>query len=156
MNASGDIVGGYEIFRDMKPGHVEILTAGARVRELRSGEILFREGEPAAHFYLIESGRIALEARKPTDGVLFVQAIDAGQAVGWSWLFPPYRWHFQARAVEPTKVIVFDGARMVAEAERNHDFGYDLLKRVTPVLVHRLNTTRRQLLSCQAGASLES
>ena len=30
--------------------------------------------------------------------------------LGWSWLFPPYRWHLDARALAPVRALGFDGA----------------------------------------------
>ena len=30
--------------------------------------------------------------------------------IGWSWLFPPYVWHFDAQAITDVRATVFDGA----------------------------------------------
>ena len=75
---------------------------------------------------MIESGKVALEAHKPANGATLVQTLGAGDVLGWSWLFPPFVWHFQARAIEPTSVIVLNGAHLLAFAERHPDFGYKL------------------------------
>ena len=75
-----------------------------------------------------------------------VQTIGAGEALGWSWLFPPFVWHFQARALEPTKAIAFNGAHLLVACEENHDLGYDLMKRVSQVLIQRLQATRKKLV----------
>jgi CRP-like cAMP-binding protein len=133
----------------MTPEHTTILTDGAREEQFKAGEMLFREGEPANQFYLIESGRVALETHDLRDGTTPVQNVGAGEVVGWSWLFSPFAWHFQARAVEPTTAIVLNGGHLLAAAERKPAFGYDLMKRVAQVVIHRLQVTRKQLLALE-------
>ena len=75
-----------------------------------------------------------------------IQTLTAGHVLGWSWLFPPYYWHFDARALEPTRAIFFYGTRLREECEQDPDLGYALMKRVTQVLINRLQATRRQIL----------
>lgn len=140
----------HAFFHGMKPEHLAIVAAGAKVTEYQPGEVLFREGEPANRLHLIQSGKIALETHEPGDGVALVQTLAAGDVLGWSWLFPPFGWHFQAQALEPTSVIILSGAHLLVAAERNHDFGYDLMKRVAQVVIHRLQATRKQLLALRA------
>ena len=136
----------HPFFRDMKPEHQEFIARCATEATFKREEILFREGEPASKFYLIQSGRIALEAHEPADGTVLVHNLGAGDVLGWSWLFPPFIWHFQARALEPSTAIVLNGAHLLVAAERNPGFGYELMKRVAQVLVQRLQATRKQLL----------
>ena len=66
--------------------------------------------------------------------------------LGWSWLFPPYYWHFDARAVELTEAVFLHGAPLREECEADHDLGYELVKRMAEVMLKRLQATRRQLL----------
>jgi CRP-like cAMP-binding protein len=145
----------HSFFHGMKPGHLTVLTEGAKAVHYEAGDVLFREGEAANQFYLIESGKIALEAHEPADGTVLVQTLGAGEVLGWSWLFPPFVWHFQARAIEPTKAIILNGAHLLIAAEHNHDFGYELTKRIAQVVIHRLQNTRKQLLALQVEAALE-
>ena len=123
--------------------------------KLKTDQVLFREGEPANKFYLIESGRIAIEAHQLANGTALVQTLGPGDVLGWSWLFPPFTWHFQARALEPSPAIVLDGARLLVTAERNREFGYELMKRVAQVVIRRLQATRKQLLEQQIESAME-
>jgi CRP-like cAMP-binding protein len=145
----------YSFFDGMRPEHRAVLSNGAKTAQFKAGDMIFREREPASQFYLIESGKIVLEAHDPADSTTAVQTLGAGDVVGWSWLFPPFLWHFQARAVEPTSVIVLNGANLLVSAERDHDFGYELMKRVAQVVVNRLQATRKQLLALQVESALE-
>lgn len=145
----------HAFFRGMKPEHLALLTEGAKPITFKAGDVLFRESQPAGEFYLIESGKIALETHEPANGMTLVQTLGAGDVLGWSWLFPPFTWHFQARATEPTGVIILNGAHLLVAAERNRDFGYELMKRVAQVVIHRLQATRKQLLALQVESALD-
>ena len=77
---------------------------------------------------------------------LVIDRIGPGQAVGWSWMFPPYRWHFDARALEPVGAISVDAECLRAKAEADPAFGYLLMKRIAAVMLDRLQATRVRLL----------
>jgi CRP-like cAMP-binding protein len=145
----------HPFFRGMRPEHLAVLAEGAKAVQFKPGDVLFREGEPASQFYLIERGRIALEAHEPADGTTLVQTLGAGDVLGWSWLFPPFAWHLQARAIEPASTIALNGAHLLVTAERDHEFGCELMKRVAQVVIRRLQATRRQLLALQIEPALE-
>ncbi len=155
MKILSDAITNHAFFHGMKPEHLASLAHGAKTARFNAGDVLFREGEPANQFYLIESGRIVLEGHEPADGTILVQTVGGGEVVGWSWLFPPFVWHFQARAIEPVSVIILSGAHLLVAAERNHDFGYELMKRVAQLVIQRLQATRKQLLALQVESALE-
>lgn len=124
---------------------VEPGVAGEAV--FRANEIIFREGEPADRFYLIESGSVMLEAHEPADGTFPIQKLEAGDVMGFSWLFPPFAWCMQARALETSNVIVLDGAHLLIAAEQNKVFGYELMKRVGQLAIRRLQASRKELVA---------
>jgi CRP/FNR family transcriptional regulator, cyclic AMP receptor protein len=107
---------------------------------------IFHEGGQADHFYLILNGKVGLETFVPGCGMVTIQALGAGDALGWSWLFPPQEWHFTATTGEPTEVISFDAAALRAKAELDKDFANELITRVARTLVQRLQATRLQLI----------
>jgi CRP-like cAMP-binding protein len=115
-----------------------------------------REGEMANRFYLIESGKVVLESGEGFGEPVIVETIGAGDLVGWSWMFPPYTWHFTARAAEATEAIFFYGTILREYCERDPSLGYELFKRITPVMLKRLQAARHRLLSVHAhGGTLE-
>jgi CRP-like cAMP-binding protein len=157
MNESLEsIINSHPFFHGMKPQHLAMLHKGAKQARFHPGDTLFKEGEPANRFFLIQQGNIALEAHEPADGTAVVQCVHEGDVIGWSWLFPPFTWHLRARALDPTKVIVLDGAHLLSMAEAHHDFGYELMKRVAQVVIQRLQSTRRQLLELEVEEALQS
>jgi CRP-like cAMP-binding protein len=111
-----------------------------------AGQYLFREGEPADEFYLLRQGRAALELTAPGRGAVTFQTLGAGEIVGVSWLIPPYRWSYDAKALELVRAIAINAACLRAKCEADHDLGYEMMKRFMPVLVQRLQATRLQIL----------
>jgi CRP/FNR family transcriptional regulator, cyclic AMP receptor protein len=129
---------------------VALLTDCAMPAHFKTGEIILREGEIADRFYLIESGKVVLESSEAFGEPVVVETIGAGDLLGWSWMFAPYVWHFTARAIEPTEAIFFYGAILRESCEKDHSLGYELFKRITPVMMRRLQTARKKMLSMHA------
>jgi CRP/FNR family transcriptional regulator, cyclic AMP receptor protein len=129
------------------PGrHLELIAGCARNRVFAAGEQLMREGDPADDFFVIRKGDVALETYVPQHGALTIETLHDGDLVGWSWLVPPYRTMFDARAVAETHTVSFDGACLRGKCETDHDLGYELMTRFAAVIVERLQATRLRLL----------
>jgi CRP-like cAMP-binding protein len=56
--------------------------------------------------------------------------------------------HFSACAIEPTKAIFFYATHLREKCEENHEFGYQLMKRIADVVVQNLNAMQQHLLEC--------
>jgi CRP-like cAMP-binding protein len=130
----------------LRPEFCDIFQDCATVRRFASQQQIFREGGDADHFYLLLTGSVSLETFVPGCGTVTIQNIGAGEALGWSWLFPPYQWHFTATTREPTEVISLDAAALRAKAEQDRDFRDELLTRIVKTLFQRLMGAREQLI----------
>ena len=146
MESLEPILAGHPFFRDLAAPHLALLVGCASNVRFAAGEFIFHAGEAADRFFLVRDGHVAIELAPPGGGALTVQTIGAGHVLGWSWLVPPYHWKFDARAIEPTRALALDGRCLRAKCEADHDFGYELLKRVAQVMEERLQATRLQLL----------
>jgi CRP/FNR family cyclic AMP-dependent transcriptional regulator len=124
---------------------VLIAGCGRNVR-FAEGEHLFRDGEPADSFYLIRHGSVAIEAFVPARGPVVIETIEAREVLGWSWLFPPYRWHFDARALALVRATAFDGVCLRQKCDADPQLGYRLMGRFAQILIDRLQSTRLRLL----------
>lgn len=141
----------HPLLRDLPPALLEKLAACAMKARFEAGQNVFREGDPANRFYLILSGRVVLSSNDASGRETLVQTLGPGDVLGWSWLFPPYYWHFDARTTEPVEAIFFYGTRLREQCETDHDLGYALLKRIGAVVVERLQATRLRLLDRSPG-----
>ncbi|MDW8105819.1 MAG: cyclic nucleotide-binding domain-containing protein, partial [Armatimonadota bacterium] len=146
MRTLESILAEHPFFAGLEPRYVQVIAGCASNVVFEEGRIIFREGEEADRFYLIREGRVALEVHAAGIGTLTIQTLDAGDILGWSWLVPPYRWHFDARAIEQTRAIALDGECLRRKCEEDHDLGYELLKRFAEIITQRLQATRLQLL----------
>lgn len=147
VQAVESVLAEHPFLKGMQPEHLRLLADNAKRMYYAPDELIFCEDEPANRFYLIESGRIALESPRREAAPVPIQTIGPGDVLGWSWIFPPHYWNFDARALETTTAIFFYGTRLREQCEKDHDLGYELMKRMGSVLVQRLQATRKQLLA---------
>ncbi len=133
-------------FAGLDQAYLDLIAGCAKNEVFEAGEFLMREGDPADTFYLIRRGRVALEIAAPQRGAVTVETVDDGDLLGWSWLVEPYRTHLDARALDTTHVVAFDGACLRGKCGEDPALGYELMQRFVPVIVERLRATRIQLL----------
>ena len=141
-----DLVSSHPLLAGL-PGDAVAEVAGCpRNVAFRPGALLLAEGDQADTFYLVRRGRVAIEVHSPGRGAIVIETVGPGGSVGWSWLIPPYRWQFDARATEPVGAVAVDGACLRAKADADPALGYALVQRVAGVLLGRLQSTRLRLL----------
>jgi CRP-like cAMP-binding protein len=133
-------------FRDLPVDVKDFLAAHAQMRQLKEDEVVFHFGERAHRFYLVTDGHISVEVAAIEGPTLQLQDLEPGMVLGWSWLIPPHRWSFQARANTPAEVIEFDGDVVLAECEKNPKLGYALLKRFSTLMSERLHQARQRMI----------
>ncbi len=146
MEAIEQILAQHPFFAGFSTEHSQLVSGCARNHRFDAGEYLFREGGPADMFFLIRHGRVALEIMPPGKNPIIFSTLGAGEIIGASWLVPPYRWMFDARALELTRTIAIDAACLRAKCEADHHLGYEMMKRFLPILEQRLHATRLQIL----------
>lgn len=132
--------------RNASPEFLNHLASVASEIAFRKGEVIFREGEFADRFFLILSGKVGLETHRNGQSSIVIQRLEPGDALGWSWLFPPFQWHFTAHALEPCRVLAFNAASLLVRAEEDSVFGYELMKRISRQVIHRLQATRERFI----------
>lgn len=130
----------------MSEHHIKLLADCAMETHFEPGQWIFREGESANRFYLIEEGEVALESSALGDQPVTIETIASGDLLGWSWLFPPYVWHFGARCLKRTSALFFYGTILREYCEKDHALGYELFRRMSEVMTHRLQAARARLL----------
>jgi CRP-like cAMP-binding protein len=146
MRTIDELVSESPVFEGMTNEQLQLIAGCAQNAGFAAGERLFREGEPADTFYLVRKGRVALSTHAPARGPVLIETLDPGEIVGWSWIVPPYVWHFDARAVDDVRAVAFDGACLRGKCETDHALGYELMRRFGGVMLDRLQHTRLRLL----------
>lgn len=140
------VIAEHPFFKGLDAASVKIIVDCASNVCFQPETYIFKEGNEADYFYLIRQGQVAIEIFAPERGPITVQTVNEGDVLGWSWLFPPYHWQFDARATKLTRATVFDGRCLRTKCETDNRLGYELIKRFSQIVVDRLQATRMQLL----------
>jgi CRP-like cAMP-binding protein len=144
--ASADQLARIRPFDRLTPAHRSLIATTARDVTFPAGATIFSDGQPARGCWLIGSGQIALGTEVPGRGLVVVQTLGPGEVLGWSWLVPPYHWHFTATASTDVSAVEFDTTRLRGIADRDPALGYPLSLGLFEIVVARLQNTRSRLL----------
>jgi CRP/FNR family transcriptional regulator, cyclic AMP receptor protein len=139
-------------FAGLERRHLDLIAGCGATARFAAGEHLFRGGDPAERFYLIRHGTVALDL-VAGGRELTIETLHDGEIAGFSWLFAPYRWMFDARAVTDTSTIAFDAVCLRGKCETDHELGYQLMRRMVSLATSRLQATRLQLLDVYGGVA---
>lgn len=146
----------HPFLQGLEERHINVLAQSAIPTHFDKGQLIFRAGEPANGFYLIESGVVALEGSVLEHGPVTTDTVGPGEPLGWSWLFPPYLWHFDARAVEPTVAICLAGIALREHRDQDPGLSHELFRRTCAVMARRLQAARRKLMAARIAAPILS
>jgi CRP/FNR family cyclic AMP-dependent transcriptional regulator len=137
----------HPFLKGMSQHHLELLALCAAPTEFDAGQIVLREGEPASGFYLMETGTVALEAKAPDGRTVVIDTVLGGEPLGWSWLFPPYLWSFDARATQPCTALCLSGLLLRQHRDDDLTLSHELHRRASEVMVRRLQAARSKLIA---------
>ncbi|MBS0517965.1 MAG: cyclic nucleotide-binding domain-containing protein [Proteobacteria bacterium] len=146
MRSLEQIVAEHRFFTGLGDEHCKLVCGCARNMLFEPGEYLFREGALADRFFLLRHGRVALELTAPGRKAMTFRTLREGEIVGVSWLIPPYRWTYDARALEQVRAVAMDAECLRQKCDADHHFGYEMMKRFVPLLVEWLHATQLQIL----------
>src|SRR5262245_45835913 len=146
MQSLEKVIAAEPFFAGLDPERMSLLAGCAGTVRFDAGATIFRQGDPADLFYVLRYGAVALETFVPGRGPVVIETLEAGEVLGWSWLFEPYRWHFDARALGVVRATGFDGACLRGKCEDDPVLGYELMGRFAQVVIERLQWTRIRLL----------
>jgi len=141
-----DYLSSHAFFAGLDDNFMAFVADCATELSVKKGHILFRQGERADKFYLIRTGRVSVQVPAIMGPTLEIQSLGENQLLGWSWLIPPYRWNFQARAMEDSDLLEFDGSAILKRCEQDPKFGYELFKLFTALMSERLDAARQKMM----------
>jgi CRP-like cAMP-binding protein len=139
------VLSAHPFFQGLSEEHRALLTGCASNVVIGAGDYVFREEQPADRFFVLRQGRVGLEIASPL-GPVTIETLEGGEVLGWSWLFPPYKSHFDARALTQVRALSLDGTCLRGKCDADPKLGYDLMRRFAEIVVRRLESTRVQLM----------
>jgi len=136
----------HPFFKGINPSFLRLIAGCAVNTRFDKGKYMFHEGARARRFYIIRSGKVALEICGHGKTCITVQHLGEDEVLGWAWLFPPYRWTATARVISPVSAVALDGECLRKKCEKDHDLGFELMKRFFQIVNQRLAHSRMQLI----------
>jgi CRP-like cAMP-binding protein len=142
----GALLREHPFFSGLDEPYIEFIAGCGRNVVFEPGAYLFREGDEADQVFIVRRGRVALEINAPGRGAVVLDSSEAGEVIGFSWLFPPYRWQFDGRALEPVRAVALDGVCLRGKCEEDPKLGYELMRRFASILLRRMQSARLRLI----------
>ncbi|HTX29621.1 MAG TPA: cyclic nucleotide-binding domain-containing protein [Streptosporangiaceae bacterium] len=152
VEISAAALAAHPFLRGMSPDQLSVLVGAARDVSFPARGRLFEDGGNATHFWLIRSGHVWLDLHVPGEGPVIIETVGMGELLGWSWLFPPYKWAFGAVAATAVEAFEFDAPTVRERCAADPGLGYELTQRISRVLAGRLQATRLRLIA-RSGSS---
>ena len=141
------ILGAQPFLRGMAGAQLAELARACQHVTVPAGQRLFDEGSPAGRFWIIDAGRVVLDATVPGQGRVVIETLGRGDVIGLSWMLPPYQWRFGAITTQPMQAFEFDARGVRAACAADPVLGFEISQRFSAVLLRRLQATRSRLLT---------
>ena len=146
MNDATEVLAGMEFFSGLEENFMKAISVRSELQEFARGTYILEQGENANAFYVIESGEVSIEVGAHEAEQVEVQRLGAGEVLGFSWIFPPYRWRFSARANSQVAAVRVDAVDLRMDSTLEPALGFDLMRRFASVMAVRLQATRLELI----------
>ena len=146
MKTIKEILMSHPFFSEMGEDLVDYISGCAKNAHFGPNQLLTKEGDPADQFYVINKGLVTIEIHHPIKGSMKIRTLRPGEIVGFSWIFPPYRYFFNVRAEEHTSVVAINGQCIREKCDNDATLGYSIMKQFASVMAKRMYDTRLQLL----------
>ncbi|HEX2675113.1 MAG TPA: cyclic nucleotide-binding domain-containing protein [Polyangiales bacterium] len=141
----------HPFFQGLPEHYLTLLSSHATLHNFSAQQRVFKQDTAADHFYIVKTGKVQLEIPAISGEPLSVQVVGDNNLLGWSWLIPPYRWLFEARAIVPTTVVSMDGVKLRQACDNDPKLGYDLLRRFAVLMSERLSASRLAAIKQYSG-----
>lgn len=141
----------HPFFSGLPPALLDLLERNATEVAVGAQHKIFKQDGDADAFYVLLEGQAQVEVPAVTGEPALLQKLGAGKILGWSWLIPPHRWHFDARALCDSRLLKLDGKALREECRRDTTLGYPLLERASGLMMERLEAARRQVMENYRG-----
>jgi CRP-like cAMP-binding protein len=135
----------------LEPAHAGRIAVLARLLERSAQTVLFEEGHPSAHVYFVLSGSVLLEMKVAGGPPVPIEAVGAGELLGWSPLLGIGPMTATARTVTGCRLAALEVSALLQFCDSDPRFGMALMRQLAVVLAERLHATRTRLLDPSAG-----
>jgi CRP/FNR family cyclic AMP-dependent transcriptional regulator len=140
-----------DIFFDLLPAHLEMISAICQARIARAGEIIFEENTPGNELFVIARGEVEIlldpglvsgaNSRK-TSGPVTIATLRDGQTFGEVALVDRGLRSASARcAADHTRLLVIPCQKLLGLCESSPDLGYRIMRNVAADLAFKIRNS---------------
>ncbi len=140
-----------DLFEGMSQGFIDEIAKIMVEESYSEGSFLFKEGDPANDFYVLEEGTVRLTIGGEEGEHITYIMNTPGDSFGWSSLVERDTYTANAECRQPAKVIKIEKAKLNRIFEKHHFSGLMFYKRLARIIGERLVNTYNSLLSAYRG-----
>jgi CRP-like cAMP-binding protein len=116
-----------QLFTGLPAADLENIAAGTVLKSLEKGEYLFHEGDPARGFYIVQRGSINVHRVNAAGREQIIHIFRVGESFAEVALASERGYPADARAVEPTQVILVQKEEILALLRRQPELALRML-----------------------------
>ncbi len=133
------------LFSELTPKEITLLESLVHVRNYRSHEIIFEEGDPGSGMYMIRTGSVSIFSRSPRETEEELTRLGPGDFFGETTLTAPAQRSASARTLEATELIGLFRSDLMEADKKNPRATSHLLFGLTRVMSERLQAASLEL-----------
>ena len=134
------------IFEDLSDDLLDLVLTVVKPKAVEAGEQVFKEGEPAGTFYMVQSGAALIEQDISDTMTVTVANLTPGECFGYSSITDEHIFSSSAICTEASEIIAIDTKGLFALMEKNHTLGYIVHSRLNRIIAQRLIRRTEQFL----------
>jgi len=116
-----------ELFAGLSVADLAVIAAFAVLKPLAKGELLFRESAASEGFYIVQRGAVSVHRVSPAGKEQVIHVFRTGESFAEATLATDTGYPADARAVEPSTVVLIPRAPMLALLGRRPDLALRML-----------------------------
>ena len=128
-----------ELFNGIGAGTLEKLGQLARREDFAAGAVLYRDGDPAQDFFVLDSGRVEFQIGRAERANPAGFMLKKGEVFGWAALLENHPQRIaSARALEDSTVLRIDGRQALKVLEADPAAGFVVMRRLSGLIARFL------------------
>ncbi|HET8950209.1 MAG TPA: cyclic nucleotide-binding domain-containing protein [Solirubrobacteraceae bacterium] len=128
----------FDLLAGVPEDELAVLAKTMRRREIRRGQVLWRQGDESRELGFVLEGRIAISLQLPGDATVEVSSVGPGEVMGELGVTDGGPRAVTATAAEPTTVLTLGRADFSALVSRRHPTAFALKRRIARIGCARL------------------
>jgi CRP-like cAMP-binding protein len=136
-----------DFFKALSPGQLDILRPYFDLCEFPAESVIFEQGAPAEHLYIVVSGEVVVNF-KPDDGsAITVARLFKGEVVGWSAALNSHAYTSSASTATCARLLSVRGQNLRQVCRQHPDIGKLVQDCLAAVIVERVRNTHAQVVA---------